>query len=358
MNMMRQRFYMIAFMMTIMVSCESPVSDSVSEDGYTISADKTVIQADGKDMALFTIKDPSGKIVSTDSETGVIYFENVKTGKRLPRRSKGFVSMDNGEYEFVGIYRGTYTSNTVRISAVNRGKYEKFHRNVAIFKLTGAWCPACPGMTEALHDLEEDVRKHVVVLACHYNDIYSAPGLGEALSVDFDNNSFPANVYDLYMLDRSVTDIASIVNERRADSPATCGIRISGFGCIDGNLRVDAALTSSEGGSYDLACAILKDNNYLAYDGRTSYAPDGYYHDIVWAASENVRAFKGSTSVTLEKDGQMERTFTFAYGGNDAMLDDLKAVVFAHRKDADGGTSVDNAVLCCFGETKDYIYNE
>lgn len=357
MNLMRHRFHII-FMMVIMTSCESSGPVTVAEDGYTIHADKTVIQADGKDMALFTIKDPSGKVVSTDSEIGVIYYENVKTGKRLTRRSKGFASLDNGEYEFVGIYRGTYTSNSVRISAVNRGKYEKFHRNVTIFKLTGAWCPACPGMTEALLDLEEEIQKHVIVLACHYDDIYSTTGLGEALSIDFGNNSFPANIYDLYMLDHSVTDIASIVNERRAESPATCGIRISGFTCSGGDLRVDAFLTSSEGGSYDLACAILKDNNYLAYDGRTSYAPDGYYHDVVWAASENIRAFRGSSQITLDKGGQAEKTFTFAYGGNDAMLNDLKAVVFAHRKDADGGTSVDNAVLCAFGGTSDYRYNE
>lgn len=350
--------HILAVMAVLTVSCESSDPDVTSGDGYTIHVDRTVIQADGNDMALFTIKDPSGKVVSTDSEAGVIYYENVRTGTRLARRSKGFTAMDNGEYEFVGIYRGTYTSNTVKITAVNRGKYEKFHRNVAIFKLTGAWCPACPGMTEALHELDEDVQKHVIVLACHYNDIYSGVGLGEALSYDFENNSFPANIYDLYMLDRSVGDIASIVNERRTDSPATCGIRVSGFTCGDGNLKVETSMTSSEGGVYDLACAILKDNNYLAYDGRTSYAPDGYYHDVVWAASENIRAFKGSTSVTLEKDGQADRTFTFAYGGNEDMLDDLKVVVFAHRKDKDGETSVDNAVLCRFGETKDYIYNE
>ena len=86
------------FAAVALISCESQDPTPTPNDGtMTISVDKTQIESDGIDMATFTIVDGSGKVITTDANKGSVYFKNVKTGKRLPRYSKGFSSIADGE---------------------------------------------------------------------------------------------------------------------------------------------------------------------------------------------------------------------------------------------------------------------
>lgn len=347
-------------------ACGDPIEVDPKEAGYYIYVDKEVIEADGKDVATFTVKDQDGTVISTDANMDKVWYEDVATGVRLDRYSTGFSAMADGEYEYAGIVSGKRTVNTVKIKAQNRSRYEKFHKNVAIFKLTATWCPNCPAMTTVLGGLDEETAAHTIILACHNSDSFSV-GYGEgdlasaaALHTGATTLGLPTNVYDLAKLDdaRTVSMVTRNITDRRISSPATCGIKVDSFTLEGSDLKITASMMSSTGGEYDLTCAVLADGLEKA-DG---FAVDGIYNDVVITANvANFFTLAPDSRFTLGKDEEMLREFTFSFGESvpsGDFLSDLSVVVLALRKGENGKAIVDNAAKCAFGKTSEYVYNE
>ena len=352
-------------------SCEKPANtDDTGDAGLTISVDKNQIEADGKDIATFTIVDSEGNVMTTEENSGRIFFKNVSDGTRLPRYSTGFTSIADGEYEFVGIYNGKETSNSLKINAVNRAQYEKFHRNVAVFKLTGTWCSNCPRMTSALHSLGDDAASHSVVLACHYEETKSHPfyvdyngmalGMYFFVYMDADQYSFPTNCYDMVELNTSssTVTIAERIMERRIESPAAVGIKVSSFQLEGNTLKVSASVKASAAGTYDMACALVADD--LVYEGGYTDNDENKYSNVVLAVSgNNFMRYTSATSFQLGQDAEYQRDFEFALTSapSSDLLEDMRAVVLVHRKNADSSSEVNNCAECGYGKTLDYRYN-
>ena len=345
----------------------------VLEAGYYIYTDKATIEADGLDMATFTIKDQDGNVISTEANIDArkIWYAYVGTDTRLDAKSVGFTSVVDGEYEFCGIYGSTKTKNTVKVKVQNRAKYEVFHKNVAIFKITGTWCPNCPGMTSALEALGDDAKAHSIVLACHWNDgaysvTYEETGRDLAESAALHVNpelktlGAPSNVYDLAIHEdiRTVAGVTKIIMQRRLENPATTGIKVTSVRMDGTDLKIAASVKASKTGEYDLTCAVLASN----VDAGGQGSADGLYHHMVVAVNqENFMAVKNDTKFTLEVDGEYTREFVFSMGDSApsaAALENLSVVVLSLKKDKSGKTIVDNAAECAYGETTDYVYNE
>ena len=333
-----------------------------------ISVDKTVVESDGKDIAVFTIKDASGKVITTEANAGSVFFKNVADGSRLPRYSTGFTSIVDGEFEFVGLFNGVETANSVKIKSQNRANYEVFHRNVAIFKLTGTWCSNCPRMTTALHSLGEDAAAHSVVLACHNEDNghpfyvgYKGRDLASAVFIQMgaSSSSYPTNCYDLVEMDSasSTITIADIVMNRRIEAPASVGIKISSVELEGTTLKVKAAVKASAAGSYDAACALVADD--LEYKGGyTDNDKDLYSNVVIGVSGENFLSYSAASGFELSKDQEYERTFEFEFGSapSSDLLSKMRAAVLVHKKTGNS-SEVNNCAECAYGKTLDYRYN-
>lgn len=343
---------------------QGPVEEP-KDKGYYIYVDKEVVEADGKDIATFTIKDQDGNIISTEENMGKVWYEDVNTGIRLDRYSTGFTAMADGQYEYAGIVSGQKTLNTVTISARNRSRYEVFHKNVAVFKLTATWCPNCPAMTTVLESLDEKTASHMILLACHNGDGFSVPFNGgdlvteAAKHVGVSQLGLPSNIYDLEQLNdaRTVSMVTRQITERRINSPATCGIKVNSFQMDGSDLKVSASVMSSTGGEYDLTCAILADGLV----DRTGYAENGIYNDVVVAANlSNFLTLAKDSKFTLGKDEEKSREFVFSFSDSkptQEQLSDFSVVVMALKKGSNGKAIVDNAAKCAYGKTSDYLYN-
>lgn len=353
-----------------LISCEGQDPTPAPAPGtMTISVDKTQIESDGIDMATFTIVDPQGNVITTEANKASVYFKDVKTGKRLPRYSTGFTSIADGEFEFVGIFNGQETSNSVKITSANRASYEVYHRNVAIFKLTGTWCTNCPRMTTALHSLDEDAADHSIVLACHSeaqgHPFYVQYGTTDLASAAFlamgeTSAAYPTNCYDMSSLSTSSSTIAisDEIMTRRVEAPAAVGIAISSVALEGSSLKVKAKVKASAAGTYDAVCAIVADGLY--YEGGYCDNEENLYNDVVLAISgDNFFSYRSNTSFDLAKDAEMEREFTFEFGEtpSKSLLDKVSAVILVHKKNAAGRSEVNNCAECAFGETLDYRYN-
>lgn len=339
---------------------------------YTLSADKEEVEASGTDLVTFSLRDAYGREMLTDKKT--LQSVNIvsEEGVRVPRMSMTATFIENGTYNFSATFKGEKTENTIQIKAVNRGKYEKFHRNIGLFKCTSVWCVACPGLDKALHGLAENTQNHIVVLACHGNFNYTDPfslyvgdyDLGTYMMAAFGGNGWPTLIYDLETAEvgaAGTSDLENNIMKRRVSEPSTCGIKVSSVSVEGSSLKVRAAVKSSTGGSYDLACAVLRDGLVYNANGVYSANDDGVYDNVVLNVTSNFIRYSADSGKELNADEEFEREFSFDFGeGNVPSEDVLKGyyvAVYAHRKTEDSSV-MDNIVTCAYGESVDYVYNE
>lgn len=362
------------FSVAAMFSCTGNVDPEDDNGGsssgsvYTISADKTELEADASSVVTFTLKDENGTDL-TLTDPGSCYFMIEETGEYLDRLQRTYSAFDNGTYTFRGMYKGVQSENTVTVNAVNRSKYEMFHRNVAVYKMTGTWCPNCPSMTAGLNGVIPEVSSHMIILACHGNSTseqdpysyYVSPNvdLGNLmLSEFFEMGGFPSLVLNLNtpFVERSHSAIEDAVNEQRRNYPATCGIKVTST-CTGGQLSAEATLMSDKGGTYDIECAILLDNEYYPQGAE----PDGKYNHIVRGYSGNFMAYSAEQAKDVAAGEEISRTFNIAAADVPELADNAEncsIVVYALRRLEDGSTMVDNIVSCPVNGTVDYVYNE
>ncbi len=326
---------------------------------YTLEVDKSEVEASGEDYVTFKLLDAYDRDVLADRKA----LQNVnivsEEGLRVPRMETKTRFIANGTYRFTARYNGVVSENTVEVTAVNRGRYEKFHKNVAIYKATATWCQYCPSMTAALEGMSDDSKAHSIELCWHNDDsyAYTVPGYSNdcgALVAAYLNDgavALPTVVLDAVEMvsERSSSTLNSEIWNLRADYPATCGIKVS-TEYAGGKLSINAELTSVTGGQYDMGCAILLNNQ--TYSGGT--AKDGKYSHIVMATTPNYLMY--STSIKeVAKDGSLP--FEMNVDLNGISTANLSVAVFALVKH-ENAARIDNIVEVKAGESIDYVYNE
>ncbi len=338
-------------------ACSSNADPEEDTQGYTLSVDKTEVEASGDDYVTFFLKDANGNDVLLDPKN----LQNVnivsKEGQRVPRMENKARFIANGTYNFTAKYQGVESKNSVQIVAKNRGKYEKFHKNVAIYKATATWCQYCPAMTKALEGMSEDSKAHSVEVCWHSGDefAYTLPGndndCGSLIAAYLNNGAvaLPTVVLDAVEMtsERSSSTLDNKIWNLRADYPATCGIKVATT--VNGSeLNIRAELKSVTGGEYDLGCAILLNDQKVS--GGT--APE--YSHIVRAATPNYLMYSSAIK-NVAADGTIPYEQTVNIGNLNT--DNLSVVVFALVKHKNAAR-IDNIVEVKVGNSIDYVYNE
>lgn len=370
-----QKMLFAAVAMFAVVGCNSsnnPEDEPAPEGAvYTITIDKDVIEADGNDCVTFTVTDAEGNDLTADaSSLNKVYFVNEGDDSRLKRGTRTFSAYRNGTYTFHATYKGKRTQNSVTVTAQNRAKYEKFFHKLCIFQLTGVMCGYCPLLTEGLSDVRVgEYKDQVIILATHGNipsaDPYTlslgdindpanyVSDLGYAICAKFGGGGFPYAVIDYVTgtMSRTESAINDVLEGIMLERPATCGIKISKAQIdAEGNAVIEASITAQKAGTYDLAWAVLADNQ----------PPQGgvepIYHDVVQAVSDNFIAMSDQTKMTLQADEEVTKTFQFKvepFANVPFDPANCKVVVFAHSNGV-----IDNANTCAVGATANYQYNE
>lgn len=327
---------------------------------FTLSVDKETIEASGSDWVYFSLKDAYDREMITDNKalSNINIYDS--DGVYLERRSVRARAIADGERTFTATYKGT-KSNEVTVTAQNRKNYEKYHKNVAIYKATATWCGPCAVMTEALLGMSEETKNHSVELCWHAEDEYAfrmggTYDCGSTIASRF-GVGYPTVVLDLCYTIPPVAGSSKLLNEAvwdvRADYPASCGIKLSTT-AEAGNLAIDAEMTTSTGGEYDLGMAILL-HNQISPNGTNA---GGKYSHIVVAATGNYYWYSPDMSA-VEKDGTKTMSQNVDISRYD--IKNLTVVAFALIKyvDDNGNVSVriDNAVEVAAGQNLDYQLN-
>lgn len=329
---------------------------------YTLTVDKQVIESDGVDCAILTITDASGKVLTEGSSLRNTSFRIEETDEWRSGIGSGehpnrFSSIVDGTYTITAMYNGIECEAPVQITSQNRSRYERFHKNVAIYRLTGTWCQYCPYMTEALNNRDAYTKDHSIVMEFHNADEFSV-----AYNMQMDMAAYLLNRYGskddgypycIYSITegsgkRTVNDIKRLVKDRLVEHPAQTGIKATST--LDGEkLTVNATVMASVDGSYDLGMAVLKDNCVPT----SASAYENMYNDVVLSVSGNFYAMSTDTfSLKADAEKTMEKTW------ESAKLDtrNCRVVLFTLRE-TDGKVIIDNAVDFKVGDSVDYRYN-
>lgn len=346
---------------------ENPTPDpNPSTGGYTLSVDKTTIEANGVDMATFILKDENGKnLVDDANELSYIYFKNVETNENLPRRSKSFSMLQNGVYTFKATYLGKESQNTVTITVQNRQKYERYFQQVALIKCTGTWCGPCAVMANYLENVSKPWSDHMTIVAAHASGSYYDPfasysnELGQTLLNMYGGSGYPFLIYDAIITQEGSSGGSSNIEAKiryfLTKYPATCGVAIRSTELQGTTLKIRAAMTSSTGGEYDMGYILLVDNQ--PYSGGT--IESGVYNDIVFGHSSNLVAMSNQTKFTATADQEVEKEWTIEnFPTSVFAAEDVRILVYALTKTANRENIIDNLTHCPLGGSVDYLLNE
>ncbi len=351
------------------ISCEGEGSEDDEVSGeiaapFTISVDKSTIEADGEDTATFTVTDANGNIL-TETKLNYITFVEVNSGDKLTSKTNTFTSITNGEYEFYAYYKtsSNQTENTVKVTVQNRGKYETYFHKVVAYDITNVLCGYCPDMTAALEGVAEPWASHLEIFAIHGPYSASDPYIlstsesgqiaNSLLTAYVGSASYPSCIinlnYTMTSSDRNTTSVGRIIKNQLVSYPSTCGIKINST-YSNGTVTLKGYLTSVEGGTYDLAYAVLANNQTYG---------SSEYNDIDVDMSSNFMTIKNSLTVAAGE----EKEVTFTVNGVDASvvntygLSNLRVAVYALHT-TNGTLVIDNLNVCPLGEDIDYMYND
>lgn len=342
---------------------------------YTLSVDKTEVEASGKDTVTFSLMDSYGRDVLEDRNA----LQNVniftEDGDRVKRMTRTATFFRNGTYTYSATFKGVKCENIVTVKASNRGRYETYFRKVGLFKCTSVWCTACPSLASSLHSMSDESKEHSVVIACHgnFNQTLNGPDpfslyvdgidLGSYLMSRLGGTGWPTLIYDLAEAETGSarqSEIEENIMTRRAESPATCGIKISSVTVEDTDLKVKASVKTSTGGKYDLACAVLRDGLAYAAEGVYSHDGKGIFDEVVVNLTPNFLRYNSETGKELAKDEEYSEEFSFSFGEtvpSEADLATFRVVVYAHKA-TENGSTMDNIAECAYGKSVDYKLND
>lgn len=363
---MKLRDFICIWAVVILASCSGNIDPNDVNSGapvapYTLSVDKTVIESDGSDVAVLTITDANGLVLTGSEYIRQTSFHIEETdewrsgmGTENPNQ---FSAIIDGTYTITAMYAGVSCVNQVTVTSQNRKKYELFHKNVAIYRLTGTWCQYCPYMTEALNNVDDYTKDHSIVMEFHNSDEYS---VAYNMTIDMaafllsrygtTDDGYPYCIYSISEGSgkRTVNDIQRLVKSRLFEHPACTGIKATSS-LEGGKLTVNASVKASAAGKYDLGMAVLKDNCIPT----SSSAYEEVYNDVVVSISGNFYAMS-TEAFTLEADA--ERSISKEFESQKLDSYNCRVVLFTLRE-ADGKVIIDNAVDFTVGESVDYRYN-
>ena len=353
--------------LALLASCHGFVdpNDLIADEPqapYTLSVDKDVIESDGTDVATLTITDVNG-LVLTEGEylrNTSFYIEELdewRSGLGSDEAPNLFTSIADGTYTISAMYKGEYCRNTVTVTSGNRAGYETFHKNVAIYRLTGTWCQYCPYMTEALNNVDEYTKDHSVILEFHNADEFS---IQYSSSMDMaamllnrfgtQDDGYPYCIYSLAEGSgkRTVNDIQRFVKNQLVANPAKTGIKAESV-VENGKVSVKATVKASASGKYDLGIAVLKDNCRPTSPG----AHEDVYNDVVMMISGNLYAMSNEAfDLSAGEEFEIEKLCEHPdiYPGSSCRI-----VLFT-LTEAGGKTVIDNTVTFSVGDSVDYRY--
>ncbi len=341
-------------------ACTEKLTDPTGP--YTLSADKTTIESDGKDAVTFVITDANGLVLTDEGYLRNTSFHIAETDEWISGVGSDvapnvFTSIIDGTYTVSAMYSGEMCTNEVKVTSRNRSKYEMFHKNVAIYRLTATWCQYCPYMTEALNNMNDYTKDHSVIMEFHNTDEFSVPFNATmdmaAFLLDKYGTKDDGYPYCIYSLShgsgkRTVMDIQKFVKNQLYMNPARTGVKATSV-FKDGKIEISATVKASAAGKYDLGVAVLRDS----CTPTSSSAMENSYDNVVTLITGN---FHGLSDEAFQLGANEEKQIDTDVEAAILQSGDYRIALFTIAE-VDGKAVIDNVFTFDAGDSIEYKYN-
>ncbi len=388
---------MIAVASMMAVSCSDDDDDSTVNSGnndstgdvtatgeLTISVSTNIIQANGVDGAVFTVK-----LDGVTVTNGVSIYDG-STNEKLELTNLTFTTTTSGSYTFWAAYGSNITASTVTVNAVDfeipdlpsdpQETSTSFHRNLFLIDFTGSGCGYCPSMTNSIRDLLEDetYSANMVWAGLHsYNSSdnayysykstgYSSVTTGSSVAGAFGISGYPKAVLDMYESSDSYSTTAmkalfrSVYNRTGVPSVGVCAASTMD----DSQIAVTVGAKAGEAGTYRVGAWLLEDGIYSVQTAYVSYGVE-LDDDYDYNTHNNcVRAIEGRYSTydysgislgTLAAGEEANYAFCFNLD-SDWDTAEMHIIAIVTYENSDGEYSVANAIDFVAGESMTYQY--
>lgn len=342
--------------------------DSVKQDGsITLTADRTVICADGSDFVTFTVtlKADDGSVTDI-TDNAEIYLS--ATDELLD--SYRFSTDKKGEYSFYAAY-GLEMSEDVAVSAVPvipeipddpQASATAFKHRMLLIEHTGATCPNCPYMKNSLKDIEEDAAYntlfHVVESHSYYdgiNDAAYSPA-AKTVSAMFCSGSYPELTFNLTNVSTGYgkSEICAEIDNHKKES-ASAGMTLA-VEAAEGEVYANVEFKFGEAGKYRIGAWLLEDDVYATQVGAT----EEWHH----CHNNALRAMYGEKQIdmvygtqlgSIEAGSKVQHFFRFTLD-KDWEAENCKILVFVTEAGNNDVYDIVNCAVCPVGETTEYEY--
>jgi Thioredoxin./Outer membrane protein Omp28. len=170
---------LIALLLSTVTGCKKDQTPQPTAQTITISSDKTYILADGKDVCTLTVKDNSGKEVTSQCQF---------TANGSSINGGSFSTAIVGKYKIKAKYNDT-ESNEIEVEARTS---VPFMPKIVVEDYTGTWCGYCPRVAYKIDDAKGK-NKNVLAIAIHIQDAL-ATEYASALSKKFGITGLPTAI--------------------------------------------------------------------------------------------------------------------------------------------------------------------
>lgn len=355
--MTRLHLTFITFLTFIALGCTKSEADK-EYSVFTIEADKTEVEANGKEMVRFKVIADDGTVLS-ETQRKSVRIKEVNGGGMTNPGIFTRASIWNKEEEFVAVYKNIQSTNSVKVKFHNREKYEKYHQNIVIINVRATWCVFCPAMINALDGIQEKYKDHLILVGLHSGtDPFlplTNPDLGSSVLAKYNSSGIPTCIYDLYEVNntRNSDEMGAMIHNYLTEHPATTGIKIESSAFEDGVLRFRTAVTSTADDKYSISWAILSDWNQ--YSGGT--LSKGVYNNVVEATSNNFHYMSSSSTFSMKAGEEVIKEFEAEIPGEIDQAHARLVVMVSKRSDNKQEIIIDNAAQCALGSGVDYRLN-
>ncbi len=339
-------------------------------DGVRVFVDKEQIEADGNDVVKLILKDKNDRILN-EYEQDFVHFEVRESGEEFNRRNE-FTAVEDGTYTIAVKYKGEPCANVVRVTAVNRSRYEKYFHIIPVYDLTNIQCYYCSVYAKGLEEIPSLYKGHSLSIGIHgnYNNndpwLYLTSTIATNILAAFGApNAYPTVIYNFdYIAPSNATTeytgagISQRIAEQMKKYTATCGIKLSGsYDESTEKVSVSVSMTSVKpGAKYDLGCALLLDNQDVS--GISTHFSE--VDDILVAITGNYMGMSTDGSFTSVADREETREWKFdlnpEFISKSGGIENFRVVGFALTEE-NGKVRFDNANVCPLGGSADYRLN-
>ncbi len=365
-------FFALLSLTTLMACSEDEFNPQDATGDVVITVSKSLIEADGKDVAVFTVTQGGADV----TKWATIYQKT--NDKWSIYKGTEFSSDTEGNFEFSASHNGK-DSETILIQAATGlselpedskpEQFDGFKKRVLAMQFTGIGCGYCPYVINAIENfLPMENSKDMVFTALHTFNTADPMFSDDAWEVGNNMNitSWPTMVYNLNEAsdasDTTPESLSGIVDKYMgspANSNISASITLDGSE-TEGSVKVQGAIKIGHDGQYGVAVWLLEDSIKAPQSNYTNIQVGNIHNNSVRLCNTTSPAGNQFGGRNDWKKGNVG-VFYHEFDLKKANIQNLKnchVVVYVTSNVENNFFTVDNVIDCKIGEIRSFEYEK